>query len=295
MRSIVLSAGVVACLSVLAGCGNQGAENATGSAADLTSVDQSLVTTAIEGAGETVQMLNPGGAPRLFLGRFPASVPGGCDYDGQSGRFACEPVEMEHGPTLERSYAYLDGAGNSQPTYDAAGTAAINFQSRVNGEIGRGQVTGTVDHQRNLTASGLAGDEATWTWNGTGSGASHEEGIFGPPPGRGRGHGPGGAAGMGPGAGMGAGVEMSIDVTSSMAVSNVVVPYPPAAGSWPLSGTITQSMTATISGGPHDGEVRERAAILTFNGTQYATLTVGDETRTIDLANPPGPPHRGPR
>ncbi|HEX7879501.1 MAG TPA: hypothetical protein VF720_08830, partial [Candidatus Eisenbacteria bacterium] len=279
----------------------QGAENATGSGADLSTVDQTLVTNAIEGAGETVQMMNPGGAPRLFLGRFPASVPEGCNYDAATGRFNCAPVADEHGPTLERSYAYLDGAGNPQGAYDAAGTAAINFQSRVNGAIGRGQVTGTVDHQRDLTASGLSGAETTWTWNGTGSGTSHEEGIFGPPPGRGRGHGPGDGAGMGPGAGhgpgagKGAGVAMSIDVTSSMAVSNVVVPYPPAQGSWPLSGTITQSMTATITGGPHDGEVHERAAILTFNGTQYATLTVGDETRTIDLANPPGPPHRGPR
>jgi hypothetical protein len=292
MKRVFLAAGLAASMAVLAGCGNQGGVTATGSSGELSTVDETLVTTAVEGAGETVQMLNPGGAPRLFFGRFPRTVPDGCEYDAASGRFLCEAVTRENGPTMERSYAFLDGAGQAQSAYDAAGTAAINFRSRVSGEIARARMSGTVDHQRDLTASGLAGDETTWTWNGTGSGTSHEEGIPGPPPGRGRhGHGDG----MGMGTGTGAGTPVSIDITSSMAVSNVVVPYPVTDTSWPLSGTITQSMTATVTGGPHDGEVRERTAILTFNGTQYATLTVGDETRTIDLARPPAPPHRGPR
>jgi hypothetical protein len=302
MRSVLRVAAAAICVTIMGGCSNQGGESATGSSAELSTIDESLVTTAVEGAGETVQMMNPGGAPRLFLGRFPAAVPDGCDFDAGSGRFHCEAVAKENGPTLERSYAFLDAAGNAQSAYDAAGTAAINFRSRVSGEIARGRVSGTVEHQRELTAGGLAGEETTWTWNGSGSGTSHEEGIFGPPrrgrgprEGGGPGGGPGGGAGAGAGMGNSGGVAMSIDVTSSMAVSNVVVPYPPAAGAWPLSGTITQSMRAAITGGPHDGEVRERTAILTFNGTQYATLTVGDETRTIDLANPPCPPHRGPR
>jgi hypothetical protein len=90
-------------------------------------------------------------------------------------------------------------------------------------------------------------------------------------------------------------VPMEIDITRSMTVDHVVVPYPPAKGAWPLSGSITQTMSATVTGGPHDGETRGGTAVLTFNGTQYATLTIGDETRTIDLSHPPGPPHRGER
>lgn len=282
-------------------------------------VDATVAQVAVEGASETVQNMNPEGVPRDLLGHFPKEVPSGCDFDAASGRFVCDAVTRENGPTVNRSYAFLDAAGNSQSAYDADRTAAISFQCTVAGDFVRGNGSGSVNNQRSLTASGLAGSETSWTWNGSGSSVVHEvrtgrpgprgaegeladlgagrpDSLGGPPPGgpgRGRGRGPGGGHGAPPDS-LGApddSVTVTMDISSSSIVENVVIPWPVTETSWPLSGSITQSMTGTITGGPHDGETIQRTAVITFNGTQYATLTIGDQTQTMDLASPPEPRH----
>jgi hypothetical protein len=75
------------------------------------------------------------------------------------------------------------------------------------------------------------------------------------------------------------------DRTYSMAtvatLTDVVVPFPRSRGAWPVSGTITRTVTATRDG---DAAVHTRTTTTTFNGTRFATLTVGDRTFTVDLA-----------
>jgi len=39
----------------------------------------------------------------------------------------------------------------------------------------------------------------------------------------------------------------------------------------------------TFTGGPRDGQTVERTLVVTFNGSQTATLTVGGKSFDIDL------------
>ena len=87
------------------------------------------------------------------------------------------------------------------------------------------------------------------------------------------------------------GPERSYDLECSLTVAGVVVPVPSGGDAWPLSGTITRQCTVTFVGGPRDGQTISRTAVVTFNGTQNVTLTVGGKTFDLDLKNR----HRGPR
>ena len=71
----------------------------------------------------------------------------------------------------------------------------------------------------------------------------------------------------------------------TLTVANVIVPVPNGSDRFPLSGTITRACTVTFVGGPRDGQTVQRTAVLTFNGTQIATMTVGDRTFDVDLKN----------
>jgi hypothetical protein len=67
-------------------------------------------------------------------------------------------------------------------------------------------------------------------------------------------------------------------------IENVVHGVPIEDNPYPLSGSITRDMTVLIIGGKNDGETHSRLAVITFNGTQFATVTVNGETYEIDLA-----------
>lgn len=260
-------------LAALNGCGDQSVSPELSSG---TVIDESTITAVgAESAAATAEMMNGHGVPMPLAGRLPGRVPSGCPYDAASGRFVCVDEKVDDGRDVSRSYAFLDASGNLQAAYDENTTAAINFESSVTeSHTGPNGGTNTGQHSRSLTASGLAGAETSWTWNGSGSGQAHREG---PPPRRGMGGRRGEDA-------FGAS-RVSVDLTMSGTITDVVVPMPRTPGNWPLSGTITETITATFTGGPNDGQTRTRTITITFNGTQYASLTDGSETISIDLAN----------
>lgn len=116
-----------------------------------------------------------------------------------------------------------------------------------------------MDRVTDLTVSGLAGAETSMTWNGTGSGSfsrvlSREDGE-----------------------------TREYAMTHAGVIKDVVIPVPRAPNGWPVSGTITRTMTVTFTGGPRDGQTVERTVTITFNGTRFPTLTVNGETFEIDL------------
>jgi hypothetical protein len=60
-----------------------------------------------------------------------------------------------------------------------------------------------------------------------------------------------------------------------------VIPVPRGNG-YPLSGTITRTLTLTRSNG-EETFTRERTVSVTFNGTRYVTITINGEAFTLDL------------
>jgi hypothetical protein len=193
----------------------------------------------------------------------PLGIPSGCAYDAATLTFICSDVRPD-GITDTHTYQFLDGTDAAQMAYDSTSTATIVFTSRLAGSSTQGP-SRTVDDHRALTERGLAGTETTRTWNGGGT-SSRDDSVR--------------AAD---------GTRCLVHRTSATSVLDVIVPAPFHRDSWPLSGTITTRVTAT--GGAQDVDL---TSVLTFNGTQYATLAVGDSTYTVNLMAPPRAPVGGP-
>lgn len=226
---------------------------------DPTATDALLTLEAARVAGEAA-------AQDVEVMRGPAG-PLGFGLRADLGRFDCEPASR-HGLSVTRTCTYRDAAGNVQSAYDPVTTASVNVRTEISGTLSREGWSATMQRVTDLTASGLAGQETSITWNGTESGSSSRVRTTSD------------------------GEPREFAMTHSGTVSNVVIPVPRTPTSWPLSGTITRTMTIAFSGGPRDGETVQRTVTITFKGTQYATVTVNGETFEFDLAAR-GRPKRG--
>jgi hypothetical protein len=184
--------------------------------------------------------------------------PGDCIRD--QGRIRCTREAWDGSLTIEREITFYDADDLEQDRYDAELTASINFYFSLEGERSRNGLTVTVGRERDFTVSGLEGAETQRTWNGTGSAVtnrtrtSDERGT------------------------------RTYDMSSRTVVEDVVV-LVPREGTWPQSGTITRNVTAEIVNGLGDTRTRERTVVITFNGTQFVTMTMnGDRICELDLA-----------
>lgn len=233
-------------------------------------LDADVANQAADGVGEDVQTmrdLNDGIRTGVMFLSVPATAPQGCPYNSSTGWHVCDPRTV--GPlTIVRQYAFYDAGGTAEENFDAELTASIHLTRTVDGSIDRdtdkGTVTGEIHHDRDLTATGLAGDETTRTWNGTGhSDVSHSRVVDG------RG-------------------SRSYEWTADVTVDNVVVPHGSAdQDPWPLSGTITKHVVGTVTVNDKTRSF-DRTVVVTFDGTQFPTVTVtGSSTSTfqIDLGN----------
>ena len=192
---------------------------------------------------------------------FPIRVPpAGCPYDAATSWFTCGPEIGEDGITRTFAYQFLDAGGAPESAYDSVSTASIHVTSHRGGTVTRNGRTSGVEDDRDLTLSGLEGDETTRTWNGAGS-SSRRDSTTG----------------------------SARTASSVTTIADVVVPAPFARDSWPLSGTITTHLVTS------DGI--DQTSVITFNGTRNVPLTIGGVTVTIDLARRlggPGGPTGGP-
>lgn len=180
--------------------------------------------------------------------------PGGQPAPGTAVDAAAPPRDFS------RTVTFFDAGGNVQDAYNAETTASMRVQVEMSGAIERDRWSATVARSRDLTVSGLEGQETSRTWSGTSTGDvtrsqhSDESGT------------------------------RSYAMASAGTISDVVRLLPRAAHPWPESGTITREVTVIITNGPNGDEVRQRTVVITFNGTQFVTLTVNGEEFEVDLA-----------
>lgn len=158
-----------------------------------------------------------------------------------------------------RSVTFFDENGDEQDGYDALTTASIVIEHEIEGEVSRDGWTASVYRERLKTVSGMVGEEVTRTWNGTGS----EE--------------------VSRSMHLDDGTERSYESEGTVEYTDVVVPVPGSDPRWPLSGTIARAMTATRTG-PDGTTTRSVQVVITFNGTQLATVSVNGVEMEIDLA-----------
>ena len=161
--------------------------------------------------------------------------------------------------TVTHTATFFDADGNEMDR-DPLTTASIHLVIESTHEFSRDSWTATGTRSRDLWITGLEGEEASRTVNGTGSGSvirsqhTDEDGT------------------------------RTYDMLSTSVIENVVHPVPRADDAWPLSGTITRNVTINVVNGPDGDVTKTRTAVITFNGTFLATLTVGDETFEIDMS-----------
>jgi hypothetical protein len=236
----------------------------------LPALNADIANAVADGVGEDVQVmrdLNFGLRTGLRFMGAPSAGPArwGCSYDAATGWHICEASVLPLGLTILRQYAFYDAASAPMETFDANKTAAIRVKRQLEGSVSRdvegGSMTAEVHHDRDLTVSGLQGDEQKRTWNGTGQSQIARTRISD------------------------ANGTRSYDITASVTISDVIVPHRnnQDLDPWPLSGTITKHVTGTAT---VNGETRsiDRTVTITFDGTQFPTATVNGESFTLDLA-----------
>jgi len=246
---IVKPLGALALLAGLAACSTDSATTAPAlTAAANAVINADVAAVSVETLGQDVELMRgPGGLYAFGL-------------SADRGSFACNAASRD-GLTVTRTCVYKDAAGTVQPSYDSLTTASVTVNASVKGTVTRGPMTMTIDRTNEFTVSGLEGKETSATWNGVGTGSitrvrSTEDGT-----------------------------TRQYDMSYTVKRTDVVIPVPRTATSWPLSGTVTKSFTITVTGGPNDGMTATREVVITFNGTSTPTATINGEVWELDLAN----------
>ncbi|MEN8376182.1 MAG: hypothetical protein ABFS34_12100 [Gemmatimonadota bacterium] len=162
------------------------------------------------------------------------------------------------GGSFSRVVSFFDAAGNLQESFDPLTTDVVEVVVDAEREATRSGWVATFQHHREFSISGLAGEETTRTRNGAGqteiTRSSHSD----------------------------TGGDRSYEMSSTSLIQDVVVGVPRAEFPWPLSGTITREIEATITT-PDGVRTRQRTVVVDFNGTQFAEMTVNGETFELDL------------
>jgi hypothetical protein len=160
--------------------------------------------------------------------------------------------------TVTHEVTFYDADGNEQAAYDALTTASLHALHEVDGQVSRDGWTVTVHRERDKTVTGLLGTETHRTWNGTGSEQVTRTGVTL------------------------AGQERTYEADGEFTYDDVVVPIPGSVPRYPVSGTVTRSLTVTITG-PSGSETKSVEVVITFDGDSTATAVVNGVTREIDL------------
>jgi hypothetical protein len=162
--------------------------------------------------------------------------------------------------TFSRQVSFYDADGNLQDRYDPLLTASIKVEWGLSRSVEHAFWSASVQRQREMMVTGLLGMETERTWNGTGTGvvarSRHPE----------------------------EGITRTYDMSSEVVIANVVRGVPRSEHPYPLRGSITRHMEVVVT---KDGQVvaeRDVTAVITFNGTQFATVTVGPDSWEVDLS-----------
>jgi hypothetical protein len=217
-------------------------DSTTPSGTTLLNTDVAMVSGDVT-AQDVEVMRGPGG--RLF----------GLHLFADPARFDCTR-ETPPGLTITRTCTFTSVNGTAQTGYDPLTTASISMSVHVSGSIDRGNLSATIERTRQLTVSGLGGQETSMTWNGTGSGTSTRVRTASD------------------------GGTRSYEMSANTTITNVVIPVPRSDNSWPTSGTIHRTVTVTKGDGPSV----TRDVTITFNGTSTVTITVNGEAMDYDLS-----------
>src|SRR2546423_3539038 len=254
--AVFLAVGAVACSTDLAGPPTLDDAQID---ADVAATSGDAVASQITSFGDNVaaagsfSIVAPSYSVNVGTGSKPSlnGISPTCTY--ASGRYSCSAA-TEQGLSVTRSFAFYNAQGQTVQNWDATVVESVNFQAQIDGDFSKDLVWNASIHRTaNLTVSGLISQAPQRTWNGTGTGTESISHI--------------GIDGI-----------RSLSGTSSVAVTNVVMPAKDAASQNPLSGSITVDVQYTASLQGATGSVSKevsRHVVVTFNGTTSPALQIG--------------------
>lgn len=185
----------------------------------------------------------------------PAIVPSACSYAAASQSFTC-PAVVVNGVTINRSYTLLDAQGQPQSAPDKSTTDGVEVLATMSGTMTMGGSSMTVNGMHQLKLTGLLADKRLLDGLDTAAVA--------------------GTMSMG-------GTSTPFTMRMSTQTKDVALPPSGSTTNYPLSGMVTMQMAMT---GGAVGSA-STTAILEFNGTSTATLTIktsaGVQTCSVDL------------
>ena len=163
-----------------------------------------------------------------------------------------------HSGTTTKTFYDADGAEHD--AYDELATERIEVETVIEGGVSREGWSASVRRDRNMVITGLTGEETHRTHNGNGTSTTNrsrhtDEG------------------------------ERSYNMTSSFNFVDVVVPIPGSDLRYPVSGTISRSMTGTRTDA-NGTRTRSMEMTITFDGDETANAVVNGEEVEIDLSAP---------
>ena len=224
---------------------------------DTTSLDSiydaELRDLALVAADATLEEVNTMRRPYGFRAGPPG--PGGPGKPG--GGFG---LGEGHSGTVTKTFYDVDGV--EQDAYDELTTERIEVETLIEGEVSREGWSATVHRDRSMVITGHAGEETHRTHNGNGTSTTSrsrhtEDG------------------------------ERTYNMTSSFHFADVVVPIPGSDPRYPVSGTISRSMTG-IRTDANGTRTRSMEMTTTFDGDDTAIAVVNGEEFEIDLSAPKG-------
>jgi len=231
--------------------------NACDQTAGLDSLSDPVIRDmALVSADATIEVVNTVKLPFSF-GSIPlaAQVQAmGHGFGDPGGRHG---LGHERSGTVEKTF--FDTLGVQQDSYDELTTERIEVLSIVEGERGREGWSATIHRERDMTITGLAGENTHRTLNGSGtstiSRSRHTEDG-----------------------------DRTHEMEGFFTYTDVVIPVPGTEPRYPISGTITRSMSATRIDREGNEVTREMEMTITFDGDETANAVVNGEPVEIDLS-----------
>jgi hypothetical protein len=169
-------------------------------------------------------------------------------------------AEVAGSHTFSKQVRFFAEGGAEQDRFDPLLTAYIEVVWDLARSAENAFWSASIQRHRDMRVTGLLGVETQRTWNGTGTGvvarSRHPE----------------------------EGVARTYDMSSDVIIANVVRGVPRVDHPYPLSGTITRHMKVVVTKADEVVAERDVTAVITFNGTKSATVTVGSDKWEVDLS-----------
>jgi hypothetical protein len=186
-----------------------------------------------------------------------------CTFSSTTGDITC--TNTRNGLTITRllTYKTADGTAQQAPNDETfSARSRISVEGTVTRRVG---ATSTIEHESDRTVTGLDAASTQRTVNGEAAGSESTTGTNRE------------------------GKAFTALRVVGDTVVGVVIPLEEGRPTYPTAGTITRSITATIT---IDGTATERTRreVITFNGSNTATvvITVNGESKTCTLPLPRG-------